>query len=329
MAFPTAPLNRPLRIAFLGTPEFAAICCAALLDGPHEIVGCVTAPDRPAGRGHKLQPTAVKVLAVEHGLPLLQPEKLRDPEFLAAFAAWKPDVAVVVAFRMLPEAVWSLPPFGTINLHASLLPQLRGAAPIQRAIMYGMSSTGVTTFALQHEIDTGAVLRAQRLDIGPNETAGELHDRLLAAGTALLADTLNALANGSLTATPQEALLPSDPLLEAPKLFRDDCRINWHALSARVHDHVRGLAPFPTAWTPGPEGPIKVLSGKMVTSPGSADPGTWRAHNGTVQVRCHDGWYEITALKPPGKRLLSGAEWLNGHQGDLPEGWNEAISGQS
>lgn len=329
MAYPIAPLDRPLRIAFLGTPEFAATCCAHLIDGPHEVVGCVTAPDRPAGRGHKLQPSAVKELAVEHGLPLLQPEKLRAPEFLEAFRAWEADVAIVVAFRMLPEVVWSMPPYGTINLHASLLPQLRGAAPIQRAIMYGLKTTGVTTFALQQAIDTGAVLQSARVSIGPNETAGSLHDRLLESGKKLLASTLDALAEGRLTPTPQEALMPSDPLLEAPKLFRDDCRVNWHATCDRVHDHIRGLNPFPTAWTPGPEGPIKLLSGRPIVGGDASTPGTWRAHAGAVQVRCHDGWYEITALKPPGKRLLSGADWLNGHQGALPEGWNEAIADQS
>ena len=329
MAYPTAPLHRPLRIAFLGTPEFAATCCAHLISGPHEVVGCVTAPDRPAGRGQLLQTSAVKALATAHHLPLLQPEKLRDPEFLEAYRAWRPDVAVVVAFRMLPEAVWNLPPMGTINLHASLLPQLRGAAPIQRAIMYGLKSTGVTTFALQHAIDTGAVLLAQPVGIGPDETAGSLHDRLLEAGKHLLAATLDQLAAGTLVPTPQERLLSAAPLLEAPKLFRDDCRINWHATLGRVHDHVRGLNPFPTAWTPGPDGPIKVLAGQPLPGADPVRPGTWRAANGAVQVKCHDGWYEVTSLKPPGKRALSGAEWLNGHHGQLPEGWNEAVAAQS
>lgn len=329
MAYPTAPLNRPLRVAFLGTPEFAATCCQALIDGPHEVVGCVTAPDRPAGRGHKLQPSAVKALAVRHGLPLLQPERLKAPEFLEAFRSWNADVAVVVAFRMLPEAVWSAPPFGTINLHASLLPQLRGAAPIQRAIMYGLKETGVTTFALQHAIDTGAILQARRVKIGPNETAGSLHDRLLAAGTLLLASTLDALAAGALVGVPQTERMPNSPLLEAPKLFRADCQVNWHATLDRVHDHIRGLNPFPTAWTPGPEGPIKLLTGIPHPAEDEVRPGTWRAQGGRVEVKCHDGWYELTSLKPPGKRALSGADWLNGQQGALPAGWNEDIAGQS
>lgn len=329
MNYPTAPLNRPLRVAFLGTPEFAAACCEAVLVGPHEVVGVVTAPDRPAGRGHKLQPSAVKVLALANGLPLLQPERLKAPEFIEAFNDWNADVAVVVAFRMLPEAVWSAPPFGTINLHASLLPQLRGAAPIQRAIMCGLKETGVTTFALQHAIDTGAILQATRLKIGTNETAGSLHDRLLEAGKQLIGTTLNALAEGRLVGTPQDQCMPNSPLLEAPKLFREDCLVNWHATLARVHDHIRGLNPFPTAWTPGPDGPIKLLSGRPFPAEDSTRPGTWRIAQGTVQVKCHDGWYELTELKPPGKRALSGAEWVNGHQGALPAGWNEAIAGQS
>ncbi len=329
MAYPTTPLNRPLRVAFLGTPAFAATCCQALWDGPHEVVGCVTAPDRPAGRGHKLQPSAVKELAAANGLPLLQPERLKAPEFLEAFHAWGADVAVVVAFRMLPESVWSAPSFGTINLHASLLPQLRGAAPIQRAIMYGLKETGVTTFALQHAIDTGAILQASRVAIGPDETAGSLHDRLLAAGTALLGSTLDALAAGKLTGTPQSERMPQSPLLEAPKLFREDCRVNWHAHLARVHDHIRGLNPFPTAWTPGPDGPIKLLTGKPHSATDELPPGTWRANAGRVEVKCYDGWYELTSMKPPGKRALSGVDWLNGHHGALPDGWNDAITAQS
>lgn len=331
MPYPTETLNRPLRVAFLGTPEFAAVCCQAILKSAHEVVGCVTAPDRPAGRGQRMQPSAVKELAELHGIPLLQPERLRDPEFLASFAAWKPDVAVVVAFRMLPEVVWNLPPFGTINLHASLLPQLRGAAPIQRAIMYGMKETGVTTFALQHEIDEGAVLLAQTVSIGANDTAGSLHDRLLEIGKKVLVHTLDALAIGQLEGIPQANMMPSDPLLEAPKLFREDCRVNWHATAARIHDHIRGLNPFPTAWTPGPDGPIKLLSGRPAPDypQDRTRPGTWRIADGLVLVKCYDGWYEITQLKPPGKKLLHAEAWINGYQGVLPEGWNEDIEDQS
>lgn len=329
MAYPKAPLNRPLRIAFLGTPLFAAACCEHLIEGRHELVGCVTAPDRPAGRGHKVQPSAVKLLAEAKGLPLLQPERLKDPDFEKSFRAWNADVAVVVAFRMLPEAIWSLPPFGTINLHASLLPQLRGAAPIQRAIMCGLKETGVTTFALQHAIDTGAVLQAQSVSIGPNETAGSLHDRLLEKGKGLLENTLDSLSDGTLTATPQEALLTATPLMDAPKLYREDCRVNWHANAARVHDHIRGLNPFPTAWTPGPDGPIKLLAGMPAMGPAiTPRPGTWCAWEGRLCIRCHDAWYEVTQLKPPGKRALSGQEWLNGHQGALPPDWNNDIFSQ-
>ena len=201
--FPTTPLDRPLRIAFLGTPEFAAVCLEALTASSHKVVGVVTAPDRPAGRGHQMHASAVKTIAQKQELPLLQPTNLKAPEFIEAFANWHVDVAIVVAFRMLPEIVWNSPPFGTINLHASLLPNLRGAAPIHRAIMAGLKETGVTTFSLEHAIDTGDVLLQDATDIDPHENTGALHDRLADLGKSLIVQTLDTLVAGNLAGVPQ------------------------------------------------------------------------------------------------------------------------------
>lgn len=309
---------KPLRIAFLGTPEFAAVCLDRLMASAHEVVGVVTAPDRPAGRGHKLKPSAVSVRALAAGLPLLQPVKLRDPEFLATWDEWKPDIAVVVAFRMMPEVLWNRPPLGTINLHASVLPQLRGAAPIQWAILHGLKETGVSTFALQHEIDTGDVLGVSRVPIDHDMDSGQLHDLLLEAGKELLVKTLNSFASQSVEAIPQEDLAPENlPLLGAPKLNKDNTRILWNGPASQVHNHVRGLNPFPTAWTsiPGLEAPLKVLKGSDTTGQGSeSKPGSVRVSDKLgIFVACGDGReFEILELKPPGKRAMAACDWLRG-----------------
>jgi methionyl-tRNA formyltransferase len=311
-------LMKPLRIAFLGTPEFAAVCLDQLMDSQHEIVGVVTAPDRPAGRGHKLRPSAVKERALAAELPLLQPLKLRDPEFLAAWDEWNPDIAVVVAFRMMPEVLWNRPPMGTINLHASVLPQLRGAAPIQWAILHGLKETGVSTFALQHEIDTGDVLGVRRVPIDHDMDSGQLHDLLLEAGKELLVKTLNSFASQTIERISQEDLAPlGTPLLSAPKLDKDNTRIPWDATAARVHDHVRGLHPFPTSWTllPGTEEPLKILKGSDETGHHTkSKPGSIRISEKLgMFVTCGDGReYEILELKPPGKRAMSASDWLRG-----------------
>lgn len=314
---------KPLRIAFLGTPEFAAVCLDRLMESQHEIVGVVTAPDRPAGRGHKLKPSAVKERALAAQLPLLQPDKLRDPEFLAAWDAWNPDIAVVVAFRMMPEVLWNRPPLGTINLHASVLPQLRGAAPIQWAILHGLKETGVSTFALQHEIDTGDVLGISRVSIDHHMDSGQLHDLLLDAGKELLISTLDSLASKTVRPIPQEDLAPEDkPLLSAPKLDKNNTRIPWGAPAARVHNHVRGLRPFPTAWTmlPGTEEPLKILKGSDETGNHSElKPGSVRISEKLgLFVTCGDGReFEIFELKPPGKRAMAASDWLRGLPSEL------------
>ena len=223
------------RIVFLGTPDFAVESLKALLQAGYNVVGVVTAPDKRAGRGQKLSESAVKQYAQEQGLPILQPIKLKDPEFIAQLSALKPDLQVVVAFRMLPETVWNLPPQGTVNVHGSLLPKYRGAAPINWAILNGEKETGVSTFKLQHEIDTGDILLQEKMPIGPNETAGELHDRMKVEGAQLLVKTLQELANGTLKASQQQ--LNSD-IKHAPKLFKTDCEIDWNNTSEQIHNQI-------------------------------------------------------------------------------------------
>lgn len=322
--FPTTPLNRPLRVAFFGTPEFAAICLETLLESHHRVVGVVTAPDRKAGRGQQLQASAVKTLAESCALPLLQPTNLKARDFHTALEEWHADVFIVVAFRMLPASVWQHPPFGTINLHASLLPNLRGAAPIQWALMHGLTSTGVTTFSLQHAIDTGDILLQDHTEILPEDDAHTLHEKLLSRGKRLIVETLDALVAGHLTATPQIMGIDSSERLEAPKLHRENTRIDWGQTTGNVLNTIRGLYPFPKAWTPSPHGDLKVLKASVSHSAGPEDAhtpaGTARRNGQALQVKCANGWLNIDQLTPPGKRPMSGIEWLNGLN-DAPGCW--------
>jgi len=311
--FPTSPLHRPLRVAFLGTPEFAATCLDALVASSHHVVGVVTAPDRPAGRGQQLQSSDVKVRAQKHGLSILQPANLKAPEFLDSFHHWEADVCIVVAFRMLPEVVWNSTAFGTINLHASLLPNFRGAAPIHRAIMAGLNETGVTTFSLKHTIDTGDILLQESTRIEPSDDTGTLHDRLAQMGKKLIVQTLDKLAQGELSRLPQDSHPDVNTIQEAPKIFKPDCRINWNQSSQVILDHIRGLYPFPKAWSQSPFGDLKILQSglyKTLTNRGLA--GDARVHDNNLIVASKDGWIEIKQLVPPGKRPMGGTEWING-----------------
>jgi len=318
-AFPTAPLGRPLRVVFLGTPHFAAECLRTLLLTPGiEVVGVVSAPDRPAGRGMHLRPSEVSEVALAAGLPLERPERLRDPAFLAVLRGWNPDLAAVVAFRMLPEVVFRLPTYGTVNLHASLLPELRGAAPIQWAILHGFTTTGVTTFALEPAIDTGPILASSTVEIGATTTGGTLHDALLAAGKALLAETLHACAQGTLRPEPQTAhLAPGQLLHAAPKFSKSDAHIAPEHGVAAVDRTVRAFAPLPGAWTGDADAPLKVLAGRPTERPCTEAPGLLRAEEGRVYLACIDGWYEVLEVKPTGKRAMSVKDWLNGHPAEL------------
>lgn len=301
----------------MGTPEFAVPSLRALVEGGYNVVGVVTTPDKPAGRGQKLHESEVKIVARELGLPILQPEKLRAPEFLEALQAWQPELGIVIAFRMLPESVWALPRLGTFNLHASLLPQYRGAAPINRAIMNGETETGVTTFLLNHEIDKGAILAQERMPILPDDNVGTLYDKLMHAGTKLVTDTVDRIAAGDVTPIEQQHIDEST-LRPAPKIFKEDCRIDWSCPGKRIVDLIRGLSPYPAAWTDicreGSE-PVacKIFEAHFEASDDDRAPGSvttdGKSHLG---IRCIDGMIYVERIQMAGKRAMTIREALAG-----------------
>ena len=294
----------------MGTPDFAVESLKALLHAGHTVVGVVTAPDKPAGRGQKLSESAVKQYAQEQGLPILQPLKLKDPEFIAQLSALKPDLQVVVAFRMLPETVWNLPPQGTVNVHGSLLPKYRGAAPINWAILNGEKETGVSTFKLKHEIDTGDILLQEKMPIGPNETAGELHDRMKVEGAQLLVKTLQELANGTLKASPQQ--LNSDTK-HAPKLFKTDCEIDWNNTSEQIHNQIRGLSPYPTAFTVLGDKTLKIFSAEIEPGKPEIPAGTFSTdHKSYLKFAATDGYLSLKEVQLEGKKKMEIDEFLRG-----------------
>lgn len=303
------------RIVFMGTPDFAVGSLRALLEAGIEVAGVVTAPDRPAGRGQQLRMSPVKQFAIAQGLPVLQPEKLRDAAFLQALDSLGADLFVVVAFRMLPSVVWQKPKLGTINLHGSLLPAYRGAAPINWAIINGEQRTGTTTFFIREEIDTGDMLDRTEVAIGPDTTAGELHDALMLAGAALLVRTVQRVLRGDRSCTPQP-----DPegLPTAPKLTPENCRVRWEHPAARVHDLIRGLSPYPGAWTmlERPDGRherFKVLrTGLSATGPVNSAPGAVLVQQGMMMAACGDAWLAILELQPEGRKRMSAADFLRG-----------------
>src|SRR5690606_35068568 len=300
---------------FMGTPEFAVASLAALLGAGNDIVAVVTAPDKPAGRGRKLQQSAVKQYALAQGIPVLQPEKLRDTGFLASLRALHADLQVVVAFRMLPEAVWSMPPHGTVNLHASLLPQYRVAAPINHAVINGETESGVTTFLLQHEIDTGHILFAERVAIGPDDTAGDLHDRLMAVGAALLVNTVDAIANGHVEPVPQAQLAGGTELKHAPKIFKEDGRIDWDKPADDVYNLIRGLSPYPGAYTTLDDHYLKILKATKEKTTVSYPPGTYLTDGSSyLKVACTDGYIHIEELQMAGKKRMDTVAFLRGHR---------------
>lgn len=326
---------RNLRIVFMGTPEFAVASLDALAGSGCTIIGVVAAPDKPAGRGLKLQESSVKKYAVEKGLKVLQPQKLKDPRFLEELRSLKADLQVVVAFRMLPEAVWNMPGMGTINVHASLLPQYRGAAPINWAIINGEKETGVTTFKLKHEIDTGDILLQEKTRIDENETAGELHDKLKELGAQLLVKTIKGLADGTLKETPQSAignrqsaiedtgtmeqhsrLTTDDPgLKHAPKIFTETCKIDWNKSADEIHNLVRGLSPFPGAFTYLNEKLLKVYrTEKEMTAP-SISAGQFETDGKTfLKFACVDGFVYVKELQMEGKKRMEVKDFLRGYK---------------
>lgn len=307
--------RKDLRIVFMGTPEFAVASLDALLNAGFSVVGVVTAPDKPAGRGMKPTTSAVKKYALEKGLTVLQPEKLRDPAFLAALNALQAHVQIVVAFRMLPEIVWNMPPMGTINVHGSLLPQYRGAAPINWAIINGETITGVTTFKLQHAIDTGNILLQKSFPIGEDETAGEVHDRMKIIGASLLVETLQSLLDGSLEEKDQSAFPGPDQLKHAPKLFTEDCRINWTETATQIHNRIRGLSPFPGALTMLDGKILKLFKSSKEQIAHQHTPGAVFTDGKTyLKFACKDGFIHLLDLQLEGKKRMPVTEFLRGYR---------------
>ena len=294
----------------MGTPEFAVPMLQALLASEHEVVGVVTAPDKPAGRGMQLAESEVKKAAKEKNLPILQPEKLKNENFLNALRALNADLFVVVAFRMLPEAVWNMPPLGSINLHASLLPQYRGAAPINWAIINGEKETGVTTFFIQQEIDTGKIIFQEKIPIREDETAGELYAELMQLGASVIRKTVDAIATGNYPQMPQEN---STSIKPAPKIFKEDCKIDWTKSAEEVYNFIRGLSPYPAAFT--------LLDGKVFKIYKAAIE-TVTTHQPTVsfdtdgktyfRFACNDGWVSVKECQLEGKKRMNVKEFLMG-----------------
>lgn len=307
-----------LRIVYMGTPDFAVTPLRRLVEGGYNVVAVVTMPDKAVGRHHDvLQSSPVKQYAVSQGLPVLQPEKLKDETFLAELRAYAPDLGVVVAFRMLPEVVWAMPRLGTFNLHAALLPQYRGAAPINWAIINGDTQTGVTTFFLDHEIDTGKVIYRQAVPIREDDDAEAVHDRLMLLGADLVVKTVDDVERGIVTPVPQSELETDAPLRPAPKIFKETCQIRWGELtSLEVYNFVRGLSPYPAAWTTLGGVMLKVYRVKNIPvreSAGNAQPGTIDTDGKNyMHVACKDGWVALESLQLAGKRRMDIRDFLRG-----------------
>ena len=310
------PQTPNLRIVFMGTPDFAVASLDALVMAGFNIVGVVTAPDKPAGRGMKLTESAVKKYAVEKGLHILQPEKLKNPEFIEQLRALKADLQIVVAFRMLPEIVWNMPPLGTVNLHGSLLPQYRGAAPIHWAVINGEKETGVTTFKLKHEIDTGDILLQKSFPIGEDETTGEVHDKMKLIGAAVLVETVKGLATGSLHEVAQSSVVSSElsVLKHAPKIFTETCQINWEQAVDLLHNFIRGLSPFPGALTKLDDKILKAYRSKKETAAHNHPTGKVFSDGKTfIKFACTDGYIHITDLQLEGKKRMLVEDFLRGY----------------
>lgn len=300
-----------IRIIFMGTPEFAVASLSRLYDTGCKIVAVITAPDKPAGRGMQLQQSAVKQYAVGKGLTVLQPEKLKDPVFLENLQSLKADLQIVVAFRMLPEVVWNMPPMGTLNLHGSLLPKYRGAAPINWAIINGEKTTGVTTFKLKHEIDTGDILISESMPIGDDENAGSLHDRMKEIGAEVLLKTVEGLSDGSLKEKPQEEIL----VTHAPKIFSSTCEIDWNKESQQIFNLIRGLSPYPSAYTKLNGKKLKIFSAEIEIVQHNNQPGTMETdYKNFLRFSTKDGYIYINDLQLEGKRRMSVEEFLRGYR---------------
>lgn len=310
--------KKDLRIVYMGTPDFAVESLRQLVEGGYNVAGVITMPDKPAGRGHKIQYSPVKQYALSQNLPLLQPQNLKDESFIQSLRDWKADLQIVVAFRMLPEVVWNMPRLGTFNLHASLLPQYRGAAPINWAVINGDTETGITTFFLKHEIDTGEVIRQQRVPIANTDNVEVVHDKLMMLGGKLVVETVDDILNDRVKPMPQEEMAVAGELRPAPKIFKETCRIDWNRPVKKIYDFVRGLSPYPGAWTEliSPEGETVVLkifeSEKNVEKHGLI-PGTIVTDGKkTIKIAVPDGFLSILSLQLSGKKRLKTDELLRG-----------------
>jgi methionyl-tRNA formyltransferase len=320
---------KKIRIVFMGTPEFAVASLDALVNGGCNIVGVITSPDKPAGRGMKLNESAVKKDAVEKGLKILQPEKLKNEIFLQELRSLNADLQIVVAFRMLPEVVWNMPPMGTVNLHASLLPQYRGAAPINWAIINGEKETGATTFKLQQEIDTGDILLQERIEIGDDETAGELHDKMKIVGADLLVKTVKGLADGSLSEVSQSSIndtsrdqnspftVDHSQLKTAPKIFTETCRIDWNKTVDEVYNLIRGLSPYPAAFTYLDGKLFKIYRAEKEINSVVGDREYETDGKNYLKFRCSDGCISVKEIQMEGKKKMMMEEFLRGYRFNL------------
>ena len=311
--------KKSLRIIYMGTPDFAVESLRALVGGGYNVVAVVTMPDKPAGRGHQLQYSAVKQYALSVGLPLLQPERLKDESFLQELRSYNADLQIVVAFRMLPEVVWNMPRLGTFNLHASLLPQYRGAAPINWAVMNGDTETGATTFMLQHEIDTGNIILQERISIADDENVGSVHDRLMTMGATLVTRTVDLIIDSEnsgqpLPTTPQDDTLQ---LKAAPKIFKDTCAIDFFRPAQQVYNHIRGLSPYPAAWIcemPSSHPLATMLKGAKVYKAAITHLPEQKGH---IIVPCAQGYIDLLELQLPGKKRMDAPALLNGLKNSL------------
>ncbi len=310
--------KKDLRIIYMGTPEFAVAPLKALVDNGFSVVAVVTGEDKPQGRGRTIKPTPVKELAVSLGIPVLQPAKLKDETFQAELRSYKADLQVVVAFRMLPEAVWAMPKFGTFNLHTAILPQYRGAAPINWAVINGETKTGVTTFMLDHDIDTGRILLKKEIDILPEDNAGSVHDKLMEVGSQLVVDTVEMILSGNVKSVAQSDLIaPGTVLKPAPKIFKDDCRLDFSKHGINIKNLVRGLSPYPTAFTTikvkDKDMSLKVFAVDFEPSKGIAETGTLFTDNKTfIKISCADGYIQLLDIQLEGKKRMGVVDFLRG-----------------
>ncbi len=313
-------MEKKIRIAYFGTPEFAASQLEAILKAGYEVAVVVTMPDKPAGRGRKIQYSDVKKTALEHNLPLLQPEKLKDPMFLEQLASFQANLFIVVAFRMLPAVVWQMPELGTFNLHASLLPQYRGAAPINFAIINGETETGLTTFFLNEEIDMGAVIMREQVAIRPDETAGELHDVLMTLGNQVVVETIKKIEKGEVCALPQDEMAEGQPLRPAPKISKEFCNVDWSQDCQTVYNHIRGLSPYPAAHTSilsenGEVIELKIFSSVIEHCLPEVPIGSVVTDNKKyLKIALKDGFIHLTQVQQAGKKAMPIADFLRGTQ---------------